>query len=259
MNTIKEKIQRAKTLPHFRDLALLAAIIAGTLGIVMVPALALRYGSLKQAAGESEVLPVVDPLATLSETNVANALQHGMKARASKMANPCLVVGHNKGTIKNTRWDHSRFWGTLYVGVQAPYEAYYGYRLDIRSMPYRVERESNKIVIYLRPPSLLYRANVNLAEMRIYHVHTTRLRNDSDKDKVARRAQQPLTQMATEEALKKVMHSKQARVHAETVFRDILLDFVGQLDPALVQRFHDLIEIRFEKDPEVYADLFQKK
>ncbi|HMO50085.1 MAG TPA: hypothetical protein PKE26_05130 [Kiritimatiellia bacterium] len=258
MNTIKAKFQRLKELSYFRDLAVLASIILGILGLVMVPALALRYSPIKSTStGDAPDAVVEAPI--LTEANVAEGIRHGLKARANRQGHPCLVVGQHKGTIKNTRRDRSKLWGSLYVAVQAPYEAYYGYRLDIRSQPYEVVKEQDKIVVKLRPPSLLFRANINLGHMRICDVDTTRLRTDSDKDKVARRAQQPLTQMATEEALKNIMHCKQARIHAETVFRDVLLDFIVQLDPSLASRFHDLIEIRIEKEPEVYADLFDKK
>ncbi len=236
-------------------------LLVCALSAVMLPPAVSARGAKTTSPRERTPQVNVSPPKPAPRPDVAQiqrGLHRSLKARASSGQNPCLVVGHIKGTIKNTYRDKTVL-GTLTVGVQAPYEAQYGYRLDIKEQPYTIAWQADKLVITLRPPVLLFDPSIKLSEIWIYHSDTTRLRTRRSEQWAAQQAQKPMTRMAAEQARRKITNNRDARENARSVIRDVVLDFMAQLHPDLAAYYHGKIEIRFIDDPSVPVDLLTRK
>ncbi len=178
-------------------------------------------------------------------------LEESLRERAAHAQNAALVVGTHKGRVTNT--DRNRIWfGKIraHITVSAAYEAHYGYRLDSLDKSYRVIMSDDRLILYMRPPEVLFDAAVPTHAIRVTgESRGTALLSARDRERSVRRAMRPLARIATTDAQRRVSRSREARRLAEHTVRDVLTTFLADVHPSLARRYHDRIEIRFEDDP----------
>lgn len=178
-------------------------------------------------------------------------LEENLRERAAHTQNAALVVGTYSGRITNT--DRNRIWFEripAHITVSAPYQAQYGYRLDTLDKSYRVMMKDDRLILYLRPPEVLFDVAVPTHAIRVTgESRGTVLLSARDRERSFNRAMRPLAGMATADARRRVAQSREARRLAEHTVRDVLMTFLADVHPSLARRYHDRIEIQFENDP----------